>query len=372
MPQGRSSALIPAGCLAAAMLCAALAVNTNGLTGAIMATLTSIAAGLSLLFPLTAGIAVTLLLTIPLLDVRLSPGLAVLASPVMISVFAAQRRLLPAVVLGTWQLVVITLLTVWNSPAPTPGSVVARVLFWYLIMMFGYFLGAWIRRLHDRITEEETRRIVDLAEQRRALARELHDTAVRATTEVVLFSETAGKRCGIDPVDAREFARISRTARLATDDLRDLMESLRQRDTLSPSLDDLPVRVATWSDALGAARDRLESAGFTVGLNEESDGPVPAHLTPMLSRALAEIIANVIRHGERTAPVAVMSEVTTDDVDLLVVNAIAASPVQGLSGGVGLAGIRERLSTVGGQLDAHADGPRFLTHLSLPLRKDPT
>ena len=377
LARAEGTAVYPAVALALTLFFAALAVNTNGLSGAIMAGLTAASAGVSLRYPVPAGIAISALLTLPLVDVSLSPGPAVLASPVVVSVLAAQRRVLIAILMGTWHLVAIILLTVWNSAEPTVLSVLTRSLFWYLVLMAAYFFGVWVRRLHERITEEETRRVVDLADQRRALARELHDTAVRATTEVVLFAETAGQRTGIDPIDAREFARISRTARLATDELRTLVESLRHDDGLSPTLEELPVRVATWSDALAAASDRLTSAGFHVGLSEEAEAPVPAQLTPVLSRALAEVVANVIRHGDRSVPVAVMSSVTAEDMDLLVANGVASDPVPGLRGGTGLAGIRERLALVHGHLDTQQDGTRFVTHLSIPLptappRKDTT
>lgn len=370
LPSARD-ATMPATVTVLALFTISIGPNANGLPGAVMALLISAAAGLAFFSPTAGALLVNILLSAALLNVSFAPGLGVLAGPIVIAVLATHRKTFLAILLGIWQVAVLSVLSAWAAENPTTIRIATQIMTWYLLILAAYFLGVWIRRMKDRLAEEQTRRVRELAEQRRALARELHDTAVRATTEVVLFAETAAQREGLDPQDAKEFARISRTARLATDELRTLMESLRKREQMSPTLDDLPVRVATWDDILNHTQDRLEAAGLTVRMNVESAAPIPPTLIPILSKAMAEITANVIRHAERTTAVTIMSETGNDGINLLVVNGANKEDTFGLSGGSGLAGIRERISNISGELDARRDGSLFLTHLSIPLRKDP-
>nr|WP_246482991.1 histidine kinase [Brachybacterium halotolerans] len=220
------------------------------------------------------------------------------------------------------------------------------------------------------VAAERARHAFDLAEQRRAIARDLHDTGVRAITEVILLAETAQHADGVSAAEAEAFARISRTARLSTDELRSLMESLRTDvpadGATDPTTYGVTVHAASWDDALQAARDRLLAADFTVNLSSESDAPVPPSASPVLSRCLWEVVANVIRHADSEYPVAIMSAAMSDGVELLVRNTIDHDPVVRVDGGDGLRGLREQLEAVGGAIETQRDGDTFLTRIQLP------
>ncbi|MCT1654377.1 hypothetical protein [Brachybacterium muris] len=73
--------------------------------------------------------------------------------------------------------------------------------------------GTWGRRLFERSVAERAQRLHDLSEQRRAIARELHDTGVRAMTGVVMLAENGVLRPDVAPGTAQEFGRISSTSR---------------------------------------------------------------------------------------------------------------------------------------------------------------
>ncbi|WP_165831750.1 sensor histidine kinase [Brachybacterium endophyticum] len=335
-----------------------------GIPSALMGVGLSLGGGLAIARPVSGGVLIGLILSAALIDPGLTPGLGVLVSPVALATCAGAGRLLPAIAIGLWHTAVITVAS--ERTAQSNADLVANALVWIFLLAAAYLLGALWRSMILYIGAERARHAFDLAEQRRAIARELHDTGVRAITEVILLAETAQRAKGVSTQDAEAFARISRTARLSTDDLRSLMESLRTETSLEDGIHGSPVHAASWDDALQAARDRLEAADFSVNLISEAEEPVPPSATPVLLRCLWEAVANVIRHADPAGPVAIMSESTSDGVELLVRNTIDADPVVCVSGGVGLRGLRERLSAAGGSLEVQRDGEIFLTRIRLP------
>lgn len=110
----------------------------------------------------------------------------------------------------------------------------------------------------------------------------------------------------------------------------------------------------------------------TEGTLESVTGP-----QPLLARCLGEIEANVLRHAERSSPVAILLEVrdTVDEetmVELAVLNGIARSgrrrrdTPEDLAGGVGLLGMGERLREAGGHLTTRREGDTYLTRVLIP------
>lgn len=364
----------------------------HGAPSIVAASVLCIAGGLCLMDPRHAGIVAGAAITVPLLLGLVGQnlpvtGVALFVSPATVSLCAMRGWWRAALLLGAWHTAALALAGLITDD--TLGEALGNIVVWAVLMSLALAVGTRIHRLIESVAQERAQRVADLAEQRRLLARELHDTAVRATTEVVLHAERAARTPGVDPGSVEEFSRISRTARLATDDLRSLMETLRDAEDLGTSLDEVALRAATWQDVLSSTRDRLTSEGFTVRVNHDGDAPLPPRLLGVLERCLQEIRSNVTRHGDRAVPVAIMSEIVRrpepsaptarasdaergsssasglPGVDLVVLNGIAPQE-HDLHGGAGLDGVRERLATVGGALEAHADGDRFLTRISIP------
>ncbi|WP_239202340.1 histidine kinase [Brachybacterium sp. ACRRE] len=340
----------------------------SGAASVLMGIGLSIGGGLSITRPVAGGVLIGLVLTVAILDPLSSPGLGVLVPPIALAACAGEGRLLPGIVIGLWHTTVITVAA--ERTMNTTADLVTNALVWIFMLTVAYLLGALWRSMILRLATERARHAFDLAEQRRAIARDLHDTGVRAITEVILLAETAQHADGVSAADAEAFARISRTARLSTDELRSLMDALRTDVPVDGSTDPtaygVTVHAASWDDALQAARDRLQAADFTVNLSSESDAPVPPSATPVLSRCLWEVVANVIRHADDEYPVAIMSAAMSDGVELLVRNTIDHDPVVRVDGGDGLRGLGEQLEAVGGSLETQRDGDTFLTRIQLP------
>lgn len=343
-----------------------------GAPSALMGIGLSLAGGLALVRPVSGGVLTGIVLSLALIDPGSTPGLGVLVSPISLATCAGVGRLLPAIAIGVWHTGVITIAS--ERTAHTNAELFANALVWIFLLAAAYLLGAMWRSMIVHLAAERARHAFDLAEQRRAIARDLHDTGVRAITEVILLAETAQHADGVSPAEAEAFARISRTARLSTDELRSLMESLRTDvpadGATGPTTYGVTVHAASWDDALQAARDRLQAAEFTVNLSSESDAPVPPSATPVLSRCLWEIVANVIRHADSEYPVAIMSATMSDGVELLVRNTIDHDPVVRVDGGDGLRGLGEQLEAAGGSIETQRDGDTFLTRIQLPTDTD--
>jgi signal transduction histidine kinase len=381
-PQGSllgSPRLTVSASIALAIFLAVIIIPTTlplGIVSILMGVALSVGGGLSIMRPVAGGILIGLVLTVAILDPASSPGLGVLVPPIALAACAGAGRLLPGIVIGFWHTTVITVAA--ERTMNTTADLVTNALVWIFMLTAAYLLGAMWRSMILRLAAERARHAFDLAEQRRAIARDLHDTGVRAITEVILLAETAQHAEGVSDREAEAFARISRTARLSTDEMRSLMDSLRMDATAEGGIRTdanagtygMTVHAASWDDALQSARDRLQAADFTVNLSSESDAPVPPSATPLLSRCLWEIVANVIRHADRDVPVAIMSAAMPDGVELLVRNTIDHDPVVRVNGGDGLRGLGEQLEAAGGSIETQRDEDTFLTRIQLPTDTD--
>ena len=229
------------------------------------------------------------------------------------------------------------------------------------------------RRAVQRTLAREEERSAVLAERTR-IARELHDVVAHHMSLLAVRAETAPFRIDGDlpePVRA-EFAEISAGARQALADMRRVLGVLRSDDheaalAPQPELADIPALV-----------DAARGAGADVHLELEPAPDAPAAVGLTGYRIVQEALANAARHAPG-APVrvAVRAVSTAPDIsalDIRVRNApsggAAASGREDPAGlaGQGLAGMRERVAAVGGELSV---GPTpdggFEVHARLPL-----
>ncbi|MGO1481574.1 MAG: histidine kinase [Brachybacterium sp.] len=339
----------------------------------VIAVLLSLAGGLSVRHPVVGAVAAGTVLTLGLGNGPAHIGSGILASPVTVAACAARGHLLTAIGMAAWHVIPLAVSAVLRGD--DPEFLISQVMLWLVLQTTAVLAGTWGRSLAWRARAERSRRISDLAEQRRAIARELHDTGVRAMTRVVMLSENATVRPGIEAADAAQFSRIAATAREAAEELRVLLDTLRTEDSAGIRLPTAgeqsgPVRLRSLVEGL---RLRLIAEGFHAQVSLDGDGNLPVPRHGVLDRCLREIEANVIRHGDRCVPVAILGELSTPEpdhdggrprLDLLVRNGVAPRLTSAPRGGAGLEGMRERLAQIGGQLETRREGALFLTHLT--------
>ncbi|MFC4949769.1 sensor histidine kinase [Pseudonocardia sp. GCM10023141] len=201
-----------------------------------------------------------------------------------------------------------------------------------------------------------------LAERNR-LARELHDSVGHALTVTTLQAGAAARVLDSDPAFVtRALDAIAEAGRTALDELDHVLGLLRDgegaiaRRVAQPDLGDL--------DALLAS---TRATGVDVAAQVVS-GPVavPPAVSREAYRIVQEGLTNALRHAG-PVPVTVRVATTADAVELLLTNPVDPAPGTRTGGGRGLAGMRERVGVLRGELTAGLDGPLWRVAVRLPL-----
>jgi two-component system sensor histidine kinase UhpB len=221
------------------------------------------------------------------------------------------------------------------------------------------------QRLLERI-EEERRHSGQLAmraqeEERRRLARDLHDEVNQALTAILLRLEALAQETS--PERAPEVAELKRLVNQAMGELLNLARQLRPS-----ALDDHGL-----VPAIEAQLKRFSAqTGIEVRMRAEGDpNELPEVIQTAIYRVAQEALANVQRHAGATVVELDLVE-EAGDVELRVrddgrgfeLGAIPRAGSTGPGAGLGLSGMAERARLVGGELDVRS-APRGGTTVTL-------
>jgi two-component system sensor histidine kinase DesK len=195
-----------------------------------------------------------------------------------------------------------------------------------------------------------------VAEERMRFARDLHDLLGHSLSLIALKSELARRLAEVDPPRAqREMADVEEAARRALAEVRDAVSGYRQ---------------VSCAQALAEARAALTGAGIAIRL-PDSVPTLPGVVDAALGWVVREATTNVLRHSGAGR---VTVELTEDGVRaVLTVTDDGAGTgerltVLGGPTGSGLAGLRERVGALGGELQAGpVDGGGYRVRASVPL-----
>lgn len=217
--------------------------------------------------------------------------------------------------------------------------------------------SAWfmavIREL-DRARDVSARLAV--AEERLRFGRDMHDVMGRNLAVIALKSELAVQlaRRG-RPEAADQMAEVQRIAQDSQREVRELVRGYRAAD--------LPAE-------LEGARGVLSAAGIECRMERGTGEHLPAGVQSALGWVVREATTNVLRHGDaRNCTVRLTSD--GERAVLVVENDGAGEVSAAASPGSGIAGLRERLSAVGGTLRAGpAEGGRFRLTAEVPLVRE--
>ncbi|WP_326607490.1 histidine kinase [Streptomyces sp. NBC_01799] len=209
----------------------------------------------------------------------------------------------------------------------------------------------------ERTREETARRRAD--EERLHIARELHDSLTHQISVIKVQAEVAvhvARKQGEQVPEA--LLAIREAGREAARELRATLEALRDDDTTPPhGLDHIPELVE------GASRTGLD-ATLTI---EGQQHDVPAAVGRTVYRIVQESLTNIARHAN-AGRASVRIDCRTDALAVRIDDDGKATPVIALTPGVGLLGMRERVTALGGRLRAE---PRseggFTVQAELPL-----
>jgi len=225
----------------------------------------------------------------------------------------------------------------------------------------------------EETRESEARRRV--AEDRLRIARDLHDAVAHQISVISLNAGVASSALESRPEAAREaLATIRSAARTVLGEIGDLLAMLRAEDSGGAS-DAAGAAPQPGLDRLDELTARFRESGLDVTLRVDGDlTRLPVATDLVAYRVLQEALTNALKHGaEHRAHVLV--EVRPDAARLVVTNPVATggSATASASGaGHGLLGIRERVASVRGTVEAAPapGGYRLTVTLPLPAAAD--
>ncbi|MEU6865484.1 sensor histidine kinase [Streptomyces sp. NPDC046876] len=234
--------------------------------------------------------------------------------------------------------------------------------------------GRLVRRWHD---EAEANRVLlaerAVAEERRRIARELHDIVAHHITTMQLMAGGARANLTHSPEAAREaLVTLEDSGRMALHEMRRLLDVLRAGEE--------PERTPPEPQPGTGDLDRIVAESRLAGMDTEFtvDGPqrpLPPSVGLTVFRIVQEGLTNARKHAG-PARARVRLTYRPDEVRIEVCDdgpgAAAARPAAGPASrsrpGYGLIGMRERVALQGGSLEAGAlDGGGFRVAARLPV-----
>lgn len=211
--------------------------------------------------------------------------------------------------------------------------------------------------LHTRARAEAAAVERARAEQRHLLAADLHDYVAHDVAAISVLAQSM--RLATEPGVPPAMALIEQAAARALQRLDRSVALLRT--------DSGPIRA---SPGVADIAELVAHSPLPVTLTSRGDvASVPAAVQATAHRVVTEALTNVGRH----APYASLVDVSLSRDDLrlhvVIINELRPrpGPDRGAPGGTGLAALAERVRSLGGDLHAGADGPRWTVTVSLPI-----
>lgn len=226
-----------------------------------------------------------------------------------------------------------------------------------------------------RSGEKAKRRIAELeqtharvrAEERTALARELHDVVAHQLSVVSLQIMGHGDSDDVGELQ-QTMGHIDTATRSALGELRLLVGMLRETD-------------AAGADAAGMAEEAMQPSALAHSLEEtlRANGYAPTFSVPAradeldaarrrtLCRILQEASTNILRHTPSGSACSFEVGVEPDAVTVRVASPLGQGRLRSHSLGVGLRGLAERVDLLGGEFDAGPDAGMWVVRGKLPV-----
>ncbi|MEV1142632.1 histidine kinase [Micromonospora sp. NPDC049799] len=230
------------------------------------------------------------------------------------------------------------------------------------------------RQAEQRAAEEQRRRESESraarADERTAIARELHDVVAHHVASMVLRVGVARHvLTDLPPQVGAVFDDVHGTGTAALADLRRLVAVLRDPDGVRGDAALTAIEPAALPAALGAAIDRARQAGVTVEADiDPAVGSLDAVRGLAVLRLTQEALTNVAKHAGTSAlarlSVAVVDGAVRWEVSDNGRGRVPAAVPAG--GGHGVTGMRERVDVLGGHLEAGPTGEGWRVRTLLP------
>ncbi|KAB8183954.1 sensor histidine kinase [Microbispora catharanthi] len=277
----------------------------------------------------------------------------------------------------------------WSTPPEYPVNVLKTTVVLGILCVLVWVIGnlvrgrqanmSALRKASARLEESRLQRERFVAQQRRVVAaREIHDIVAHSLTVVIVQADGAEYAAEhAQPWDrgdaGRVFATIGRAARSALAEVRGVIEVLRDAD--ADGSDELR-RAGLGIAELRQLVDSVRAAGLAVDVDAEPSvfDEVPAAIRFAVLRVVQESLTNVLKHAGPDATAHMLVARTQEGIMVRVeddgvgVSRADATADHASEPGYGLDGMRERLRTLGGVLDAGSRlGGGFVVDAAIPV-----
>jgi signal transduction histidine kinase len=219
--------------------------------------------------------------------------------------------------------------------------------------------------LAERTREEEGQRRAE--QERLRIARELHDVVAHTLTTINVQAGVAAHLADREPGRAgNALAAIEAASHDALDELRAILGVLRETDGA-----EAPLEPAPGLEGVASLVDRFREAGGDIEL--EVAGEQPERIPEAMQLAAFRIVQESLTNATRHAPGAAARVRLAYERDRLCVgienNSGRERNGNGRGPGVGIAGMRERATALGGTLEAGPCPRGFKVSAELPYRR---
>jgi signal transduction histidine kinase len=261
------------------------------------------------------------------------------------------------------------------SPSQIAGDYIFPTAFAAITWLAGRAVRTRTRlteELHEAAVREQEARELDAqraaADERRRIAREMHDVVAHSISVMVVQAGGARRILERDPDRAvAAAAQIERTGREALAEMRRLLGVLHREDDEHDARAPQPTMAG-----LEALVERAREAGLPVELHVEGERrSLPAGLDLAAFRVVQEGITNALKYADR-APTEVRVRWRERALELEILDR-GPGPRERVDHGHGLVGMQERVKLYGGELEAgRRRGGGFRIRAKLPLVADET
>ena len=267
-------------------------------------------------------------------------------------------------------LLIVTGIVLHDLPSPDYGSA-SGIASDLTTPVAAWFVGRAVLVSRRRATDARTRGVAlaeeAVANERRHIARELHDVVTHSLGVVVLQAQGARRfLADREPEVAEALDTIEQSGRSSLVEMQRLLGLLREDD------DDAPLAPQPRVAELPRLAEHLRTSGLDVDVAIEGE---PRELEPGIDlsayRIVQEALTNSMRHGHASNARVVVSY-RPAALDLEITDNGRANGSATAGGGHGLVGMRERAAFFGGKLEHGRipdGGYRVSAHL--PLEQHP-
>jgi signal transduction histidine kinase len=257
-----------------------------------------------------------------------------------------------------------------GRPPPLPDTVVP-----YVILISPLLIGYTVRSRQQRAEayreralalerEQELVAHVVRTDERARIARELHDVLTH-TVSVMMVQTTAARRIlTVKPDQAQEaLLAVEASGRDALAELRGFLGLLRDDTT------DTPLAPQPSLAEIETLIERVREAGLPVELRIEGQPrPIPPDIDLAAYRVVQEALTNALKHSGLAHTEVVLDYAAAEMKVEVLDEGMHGRPQPYRSEGRGLIGMRERVTLLGGMLEAGpCSGRGYAVRASLPL-----